>query len=168
MPRLISKVAPEWWDYTTLEEDLLADAAKLTAHDLEQLSRPGFEVRILDTLEEFYLTEALEYIHAWQRSTPDNPAGICGPTARFPVIGGCNGEATHPPRTHPSPTPRSPCTPRPGSRPHSRHGCGSARMRTRRPTEATAVPTAAGARFCAGRRDSRRPGSSRAGYEPRA
>ena len=89
MPRPISKVAPEWWDYTTLDEDLLADAAKLTAHDLEQLSRPGFEVRILDTLEAFYNAEALEYIEAWRQSTPDNPAGICGPigpTEQLPLV----------------------------------------------------------------------------------
>jgi len=42
MARAISKLAPGWWDYTTLEPDILADAAKLTAKDLEQLSRPGF------------------------------------------------------------------------------------------------------------------------------
>ena len=32
MPRPISKIAPEWWDYTTLEPELLADAAQ--ARDL--------------------------------------------------------------------------------------------------------------------------------------
>ena len=31
MPRAISKVAPEWWDYTTLDEEVLDDAAGLTA-----------------------------------------------------------------------------------------------------------------------------------------
>ena len=44
MPRKFSSVAPDWWDYTTLEEDLIRDAAALTPHDLEQLSRPGFRV----------------------------------------------------------------------------------------------------------------------------
>ena len=29
----ISKIAPDWWDYTTLEPDLLRDAARLTAVD---------------------------------------------------------------------------------------------------------------------------------------
>jgi glucosamine-6-phosphate deaminase len=89
MPRPISKVAPDWWDYTTLDTDLLADAARLTPNDLLQLSRPGFTVRIFDTLEELYCTEALEYIEAWQRSTPDNPAGICGPigpTEQLPLV----------------------------------------------------------------------------------
>ena len=89
MPRPISKVAPQWWDYTTLEPDLLADAAKLTASDLLHLSRPGFKVEIIDTLEEFYTAEALEYIHAWQQATPSNPAGICGPigpTEQLPLV----------------------------------------------------------------------------------
>lgn len=79
MARPISKVAPGWWDYTTLDESLLADAARLTPEDLLQLSRPGFDVRIYDTLEAFFCAEALEYIDAWRQSSPDNPAGICGP-----------------------------------------------------------------------------------------
>ncbi len=66
MARAISKVAPSWWDYTTLNPELLADAAKLDAKDLLQLSRPGFKVSFYDTLEDFYLAEALEYIDAWQ------------------------------------------------------------------------------------------------------
>ena len=87
--RPISKVAPEWWDYTTLDQELLDDAAKLTPDDLIQLSRPGFEVRIYDTLHELFTAEAMEYIEAWQQSTPDNPAGICGPigpTEQLPLV----------------------------------------------------------------------------------
>lgn len=89
MSRAISKVAPEWWDYTTLDPHILADAGKLTEHDLGQLSRPGFQLNFHDTLEDFYLAEALEYIEAWQQSTPDNPAGICGPigpTEQLPLV----------------------------------------------------------------------------------
>lgn len=89
MPRPVSTIAPGWWDYTTLEPDILQDAARLSATDLEQLSRPGFEVCIYDTLEEFYLAEALEYINAWKRSTGDNPVGICGPigpTEQLPLV----------------------------------------------------------------------------------
>src|SRR5687768_14600733 len=89
MPRAISKVGPEWWDYTTLNSDLLADAAKLKEKDLLQLSRPGFRVVFYETLEEFYLAEALEYVEAWRQSTPDNPAGICGPigpTEQLPLV----------------------------------------------------------------------------------
>lgn len=89
MPRAISKVAPDWWDYTTLDSDLLADAAKLREKDLLQLSREGFKVHFYETLEEFYLAEALEYVDAWRQSTPDNPAGICGPigpTEQLPLV----------------------------------------------------------------------------------
>jgi len=89
MARAISKVAPEWWDYTTLDSDLLADAAKLREKDLLQLSRAGFKVHFYETLEEFYLAEALEYVEAWRQATPDNPAGICGPigpTEQLPLV----------------------------------------------------------------------------------
>jgi glucosamine-6-phosphate deaminase len=67
----------------------LTDAAKLTAKDLKNLSRSGFQVAMYDTLEEFYLAEALEYISAWRQSTPDNPVGICGPigpTEQLPLV----------------------------------------------------------------------------------
>jgi glucosamine-6-phosphate deaminase len=89
MARAISKVAPDWWDYTTLDGDLLADAAKLREKDLLQLSREGFKVHFYETLEEFYLAEALEYVEAWRQATPDNPAGICGPigpTEQLPLV----------------------------------------------------------------------------------
>ncbi len=89
MPRAISKVAPDWWDYTTLDGELLADAAKLRERDLLQLTRQGFRVHFYDTLEEFYLAEALEYIDAWRRATPGKPAGICGPigpTEQLPLV----------------------------------------------------------------------------------
>ena len=89
MPRPLSKIAPAWWDFTTLDPSLLADAARLSAKDLQQLSRPGFQVAIYDTFEEFFLAEALEYLQAWKLSTPDNPAGICGPigpTEQLPLV----------------------------------------------------------------------------------
>lgn len=89
MSRPISKVAPDWWDYTTLDENILKDAARLTEKDIRQLARPGFKVAMYDTLEEFYLAEALEYINAWKQSTADNPAGICGPigpTEQLPLV----------------------------------------------------------------------------------
>ena len=89
MPRSISNIAPDWWDYTTLDAEILADAAKLTAENLPHLSRPGFLVVFYDTLEEFYLAEALEYINAWRQATSDNPVGICGPigpTEQLPLV----------------------------------------------------------------------------------
>ncbi len=82
-------LAPDWWDYTTLGKELLADAAKLDAHKLKGLSRPGFQVHFYDTVQEFYAAEAMEYISAWRQSTPDNPAGICGPigpTEQLPIV----------------------------------------------------------------------------------
>jgi glucosamine-6-phosphate deaminase len=89
MPRPLSKVAPEWWDYTTLDPEILDDAARLTPKDLVKLSRPGFRVVMYDTLEDFYLAEALEYVTAWKQSTDDNPVGICGPigpTEQLPLV----------------------------------------------------------------------------------
>lgn len=65
------------------------EVAQLTPEKLLQLSRPGFKVVMYDTLEEFYLAEALEYITAWQQSTPDNPVGVCGPigpTEQLPLV----------------------------------------------------------------------------------
>jgi len=82
-------VAPAWWDYTTLDPKIVDDAAKLTPKTMEKLSRPGFKVVMYDTLEDFYLAEALEYIDAWRRSTADNPCGLCGPigpTEQLPLV----------------------------------------------------------------------------------
>ena len=74
-----SKVAEGWWDYTTLDEEILAEAAGLSADDLLQLARPGFAVKFYDTLESFFTAEALEYVWSWRQATADRPAGICGP-----------------------------------------------------------------------------------------
>lgn len=87
--RAISKIAPGWWDYTTLDREILDDAARLCAEDMLGLSRPGFAVRFYDTLEDFYLAEALEYITAWRQATESSPAGICGPigpTEQLPLV----------------------------------------------------------------------------------
>lgn len=89
MPRKLSAIAPDWWDYTTLDSEIIRAAAALTPRELAKLSRPGFRVVFYDTLEDFYLAEALEYIDAWRQSTPDNPVGICGPigpTEQLPLV----------------------------------------------------------------------------------
>jgi len=89
MARQLSTIAPQWWDYTTLDKDLLDEAASLTPEDMEKLSRDGFRVVMYDDLAEFYLAEALEYIEAWRQATPDQPAGICGPigpTEQLPLV----------------------------------------------------------------------------------
>ncbi|MGL4944315.1 MAG: glucosamine-6-phosphate isomerase [Thermoguttaceae bacterium] len=87
--RQLSRIAPTWWDYTTLDREILDDAARLTPRDLLQLSRDGFEVRFFETREEFFLAEALEYIDAWRQATPSRPAGVCGPigpTEQLPLV----------------------------------------------------------------------------------
>ncbi len=84
-----SKVAPEWWDYTTLDKEMLDDAARLTERDVAHLGRPGFEVRFYDTVQEFYLAEALEYVEAWRQAREDAPCGLCGPigpTEQLPLV----------------------------------------------------------------------------------
>ncbi len=89
MPRKLSSIAPDWWDYTTLDDEIIQAAARLTPEKMLKLSRPGFKVVFYDTLEEFYLAEALEYITAWKQSTADNPVGICGPigpTEQLPLV----------------------------------------------------------------------------------
>ena len=89
MPRKFSTIAPDWWDYTTLDDDLIAETARLTPADMEKLSRDGFRVVFYDTIEEFYVAEALEYISAWRQATADNPVGICGPigpTEQLPLV----------------------------------------------------------------------------------
>lgn len=89
MPRKLSSIAPDWWDYTTLDSEIIERAARLTPEDMLKLSRPGFRVVFYETLEDFYLAEALEYITAWKQSTADNPVGICGPigpTEQLPLV----------------------------------------------------------------------------------
>ena len=87
--RAISKVAPEWWDYTTLDREILGDVERLKPKDIQELSREGFIVKFYDTVEEFYLAEALEYVSAWQEATESEPVGICGPvgpTEQLPLV----------------------------------------------------------------------------------
>ncbi len=87
--RPLSMVAADWWDYTTLDREILDEAARLTPDDLIALSRDGFTVKFYDSLEEFYLAEALEYIGAWRQATENQPVGICGPigpTEQLPLV----------------------------------------------------------------------------------
>jgi len=87
--RPLSKIAPGWWDYTTLDRAILHEASRLKAEDLPGLARDGFAVRIYNTAKEFYLAEAMEYINAWRQATENQPAGICGPigpTRQLPLV----------------------------------------------------------------------------------
>jgi len=72
-----------------IDAEIIRDAAALTADSLSRLSRPGFRVVFYDTLEDFYLAEALEYITAWKQAKADDPVGICGPigpTEQLPLV----------------------------------------------------------------------------------
>jgi glucosamine-6-phosphate deaminase len=72
-----------------LDREILDDAARLDEADLHGLAREGFTVRFYETVEEFYLAEALEYVTSWQRATENEPAGICGPigpTEQLPLV----------------------------------------------------------------------------------
>ena len=87
--RALSKISPDWWDYTTLDREILDEAAKINIDNLKSFERPGFKINIFDTFQEFYCAEALEYIDAWKKATPDNPCGICGPigpTEQLPIV----------------------------------------------------------------------------------
>jgi glucosamine-6-phosphate deaminase len=87
--RNMSKVAKEYWDYTTLDPRILAEAARLTPEDLLGLQRPGFTVKFYDTRDSFFTAEALEYVWAWRQATAGTPAGICGPigpTEQLPLV----------------------------------------------------------------------------------
>jgi glucosamine-6-phosphate deaminase len=87
--RRLSTIAKDYWDYTTLDPKILADAARLTADDLVQLSRPGFRVKIYETRDSFFTAEALEYVWTWQQATDAKPTGICGPigpTEQLPLV----------------------------------------------------------------------------------
>ena len=89
MPRRLSTIDPRWWDYTTLDPRILNDAAGLTLRDLEQLQRPGFTITFYDSIDEFFVAEAMEYIRVWRDSTADAPQGLCGPigpTEQLPLV----------------------------------------------------------------------------------
>src|SRR5215203_3752965 len=89
MSRPLSSIAPAWWDYTTLDRDLISYAVFCMNKNIRQLARPGFRILFYDTLEEFYLAEALEYVTAWRQATPNVPVGICGPigpTEQLPLV----------------------------------------------------------------------------------
>ncbi len=79
MARPLSVINEKWWDYTTLDKELLRDAAKIKAEDIEKLARPGFTIHMYDSLDELFLAEAMEYVLAWKDATESNPTGICGP-----------------------------------------------------------------------------------------
>ena len=87
--RAFSKISADWWDYTTLDREILDAASRITIENLKSFERPGFKINLFDTYQEFYCAEALEYINVWKKATADNPCGICGPigpTEQLPLV----------------------------------------------------------------------------------
>ncbi|WP_413112494.1 hypothetical protein [Thaumasiovibrio sp. DFM-14] len=84
-----SLVNEHWWDFTCLDEELLARAAKLTEKDVLQLANKRLNINIYDNLDDMFLSQAMEYITTWQQASVDSPAGICGPvgpTRQMPLV----------------------------------------------------------------------------------
>ena len=87
--RPLSKVAPDWWDYTTLDREILDDAARLTADDLLQLARPGLRGRVLRHARRFLPGRGPGVHHRLAAGHGGPPAGICGPigpTEQLPLV----------------------------------------------------------------------------------
>ena len=98
MPRITSRIAAGWWDYTTLDPAILRDAAALTPSQMQGLSRAGFQVVFYDTLEDFYLAEALEYIDCLAAGDARPPGGHLRPDRAdgAAAAGGAPGERPRP------------------------------------------------------------------------
>jgi len=66
MARKISMLAPQWWDYTTLDDAILDEAARLTPEDMLGLSHEGFKV--------FFMTpwKIFTWPKHWNTSPPGN------------------------------------------------------------------------------------------------
>lgn len=83
---------PGWWDWTSFaieNPDMMDEVRRLTLTDMRALSRDGFDVRLYENAQSFFVAEALEYVDAWQKSTADNPVAICGPvgpTEQLPLV----------------------------------------------------------------------------------
>ena len=87
--RAQSKLAAGWWDYTTLDREILDAASRITIDTLKSYERPGFKINIYDNPQEFYAAEALEYVSAWKQATDDCPVAVCGPigpTEQLPIV----------------------------------------------------------------------------------
>ena len=84
-----SSIAPDWWDYTTLENDLINDAARLTQRDIQQLSRPRFQGGDVRHAGGFLPRRGAGIHRRVAAGTADNPVGICGPigpTEQLPLV----------------------------------------------------------------------------------
>ena len=74
MPRPLSRIAPDWWDYTTLAPELIQEAARLSVEELTRLSRPGFQVVLYAVTALFAAIKGVETALAHLQSS-GTPAG---------------------------------------------------------------------------------------------
>ena len=89
MPYKKGKISSQWWDYTSIDDELLDEIGALSFEDVLGLARSGFKIKIFENLQEFYSAQALEYLTSWKQSTLTNPTGICGPigpTEQLPIV----------------------------------------------------------------------------------
>ncbi len=90
MARPISKVAPGWWDYTTLDPHLLADAAQAhTERPACSCRATASKSRSTTRSKNSIVPKRWNTSASWQQATADNPVGICGPigpTEQLPLV----------------------------------------------------------------------------------
>ncbi len=88
--RPLSKIAPDWWDYTTLDRAILDEAAAPDARGPARPGRPGLHREFYDDAAKSSTWPRRWNIStAWRQATADNPAGICGPigpTEQLPLV----------------------------------------------------------------------------------
>ena len=89
MPRKLSAIAPDWWDYTTLDASLIDEAARLTPRDLQQLVAARVSGRAVRHARGF-LSRRGARIHrrvaAEHRTIPVGICGPIGPTEQLPLV----------------------------------------------------------------------------------
>ena len=72
MSRKLSSIAPEWWDYTTIDTEIVKEAAKLTPEALLKLSRPGFKIVFYDT-SKILCSRSVRICYSLETIDADNP-----------------------------------------------------------------------------------------------
>ena len=87
--RPISRIAPGWWDYTTLDRELLDDAARADGRRPAAAQPAGIHRAVLRHARGLLPGRSAGIHHAWRQATPTRPAGICGPigpTEQLPLV----------------------------------------------------------------------------------
>lgn len=79
----------DWTAYAAKHPGQMEDVRNLDLTDPRLNRRDGFRVKLYYSAQDFFVAEALEYVHALSRSTADNPVGFCGPvgpTEQLPLV----------------------------------------------------------------------------------